>query len=301
MPNELAVFKKELTSREGALTAVLGNKAKFDQFMAMAAALVGANPRWLQRDHDRNSLFTACMHAAESKLSLDPNLGHIYFVPRRVKGVWHIFFQVGYRGYMELAFRSGHFIAFNAEPVYEGDKFEYEEGTSPFVRHVRALRPAGNRRLIGAWARAVPRVMTAESPFKVITAEEVETAKKLSASGSGGFSPWSKFYEDMVRKTAVRRLAKFLHLATDLQRVVGLEDKIEVEFLKDARPTDAKQSLLDLARANQPKLADGGSADSAPSEPSPEGAADPAGDSAECAGAPAGEDLSFDGPIPEEG
>jgi recombination protein RecT len=149
------------------------------------------------------SLLGAMMLAAQLQLEPGP-LGLVYLVP--FKG--QVEFIVGYRGYVELAFRSGLVKDVSASLVYEGDDFEYREGTRPFLDHV-PLRPNGpsdgrGRELIAAYA--VARLKTGGAPFKVIYEPDWQRAKSKSPAGSKGVGPWVDDFPQMVLKTAIRRL-----------------------------------------------------------------------------------------------
>ena len=147
------------------------------------------------------SLLGAMMLAAQLQLEPGP-LGLVYLVPfkRQVE------FIVGYRGYVELAFRSGLVKDVSASLVYVGDEFEYREGTRPFLDHrpLPILRPQAGSKLIAAYA--VARLRTGGAPFKVIYEPDWQRAKSKSPAGSKGVGPWVEDFPQMVLKTAIRRL-----------------------------------------------------------------------------------------------
>jgi len=148
------------------------------------------------------SLLGAMMLAAQLQLEPGP-LGLVYLVP--FKG--QVEFIVGYRGYVELAFRSGLVKDVSASLVYEGDEFEYREGTRPFLDHVPAQVFAGAHdrgELVAAYA--VARLKTGGAPFKVIYEPDWQRAKAKSPAGSKGLGPWRDDFPQMVLKTAIRRL-----------------------------------------------------------------------------------------------
>jgi recombination protein RecT len=142
------------------------------------------------------SLLGAMMLAAQ--LGLEPGpLGLVYFVPFKRE----VQFIVGYRGFVELAYRTGLVKDVSASLVHEGDTFDYREGTRPYLDHV-PMGPADEREIIAAYA--VARLKSGGAPFRVIYEQDWLRAKKASAAGDKG--PWGTDFAAMVLKTAYRRL-----------------------------------------------------------------------------------------------
>ena len=86
-----------------------------------------------------NSFLGAMMQAAQ--LGLEPNtpLGQAYLIPFKNKGVLEVQFQIGFKGMIDLAYRSKEVTDISAQCVYENDEFEYELGLSPVLKHKPAL------------------------------------------------------------------------------------------------------------------------------------------------------------------
>src|SRR5207237_3100542 len=112
-------------------------------------------------------------------------------------------FIVGYRGYVELAFRSGLVKDVSASLVYKGESFDFREGTRPFLDHV-PLSPDDRARknmdgdsgtIIAAYA--VARLKTGGAPFKVIYEPDWQRAKSKSPAGSKGLGPWVEDFPQM--------------------------------------------------------------------------------------------------------
>jgi len=184
---------------------------------------------------DPASLLGAMMLSAQ--LGLEPGpLGHVYLVPfnKRVE------FIVGYRGYIDLAFRSGKVKDVSAQIVREGDSFQYEHGTTPKLRHV-PLGPAEDRKPEAVYA--VARLTTGGAPFVVLYPDDWARARKRSASGSKPHSPWTTDEDAMIRKTAVRRLAPWLPQSDAFARAVAVEGVAYLDESEaagdDAGATDA--------------------------------------------------------------
>ena len=89
-----------------------------------------------------------------AQLGLEPGgtLGHIYFIPYGNKCTPII----GYKGYLELARRSGQVARLDARVVYEGEKFEVTAGLHPNIEHsVRGDVDRSDDKIVAAYAVAV--------------------------------------------------------------------------------------------------------------------------------------------------
>lgn len=167
-------------------------------------------------DCDPASLLAAMMLAAQ--LGLEPGpLGHVYLVPFKRE----VAFVVGYKGMIDLAYRSGLVKDCATGIVFAGDAFEWREGTRPFLDHTPVGPPAERE-----WthAYAVARLKTGGTVFRVIFPEDAEKAQARSAAGNNPAGPWTTDYHAMVRKTAVRRLAPMLPQSPLLARALQADD-----------------------------------------------------------------------------
>ncbi len=173
-------------------------------------------------------------------IGIEPNtpLGHGWLIPfaKREKrdGQWvttgmSIQPIIGYRGYIDLARRSGTIQSIHADVVYEGDQFSYEYGTEEHLRHVYGPRDGD---LVPLFAYAIARVGEGHQ-FEVMRWSEVLAIRDGSqgyqqAKRRGGrsleSSPWVAHTEAMARKTAVRRLAKMLPLSIELAAAAALDE-----------------------------------------------------------------------------
>src|SRR5690625_1235701 len=99
----------------------LGNKAP--QFMTSVINLVNSNTN-LQKC-DQMSVISSAMIAASLDLPIDPNLGYAWVVPYGNKAT----FQLGYKGYVQLALRTGQYKNINVIEVYEGELVSWDRLT----------------------------------------------------------------------------------------------------------------------------------------------------------------------------
>lgn len=171
-----------------------------DHFERCVRTEIRRTPKLL--DCDPYSLLGAVMYAAQ--LGLEPGpLGHVYLVPFKHE----VAFIIGYRGFVDLAYRSGQVKAISAATVREGDAFSFRYGTRPFLDHTPD-GPPNEREPVAYYA--VAQTKQGGAPFVVIYPEDVERARARSKASGSAYSPWNTDYDAMARKTAVRWLAPLL-------------------------------------------------------------------------------------------
>lgn len=168
---------------------------------------------------DSMSFLGAVVQCAQIGLEPGNNMGHAYLLPYGKECT----LIIGYKGLIELARRSGQIASINAREVRENDKFEMEYGLDEKLRHVPATGDRG--KLIGFYAIAKFREGGAQ--FEYMTIDEIEKIKKTSKSSSYKDSPWNTFYEEMAKKTLIRRLVKYLPISVEIQTAVSLDEQAD--------------------------------------------------------------------------
>lgn len=162
------------------------------------------------------SLVSCIFQAAQLGLEVDNGLGHAYLVPFGQECT----LIVGYKGMIDLARRSGQVSTIKATLVREGDHFLWEEGLSPKLEH----KPkTGNRKSPVTHVYAVCRLRDGAAQFEVMPLDEVMEIRNKSRSGKSG--PWVANTEEMIKKTAIRRLFKMLPTSIEIQRAVAVDEQ----------------------------------------------------------------------------
>jgi recombination protein RecT len=200
------------------------------------------------------------MDAATMGIMPGGTMGRGYLVPRKnkVTGTLEATFDPGYRGLIDIARRSGKVKAMDAKAVYQGDVFEYEEGLDKKLRHVPSLDAKTRGDIIAAYA--IARFYEGDPQIEVLTRADIDKIRNSSASKNG---PWLTWYEEMARKSAVRRICKFLpydpvlekaiELATAAESRMGQGDNLlDVSRVGDSRVSELETKLRDAKSiANQ--------------------------------------------------
>jgi len=161
----------------------------------------------------RDSFIESVMTCAQLGFEINTPLGHAYILP--YKGVATLI--IGYKGYMDLAFRSGQLSGFQAEAVYEKDYFEFRLGLNPKLEHIPAdVEDRGALK----YAYAVADLKGGGHVWRVLNRAQVMKAKASSPSAGSNYSPWKSHEEAMWRKTAIRALSSVMPLSSELRTAV---------------------------------------------------------------------------------
>lgn len=169
------------------------------------------------------SLIKSALQAAQLGLEVNGILGHAYIVPYKDSCQ----FILGYRGMIALARRSGQIISIYAQAVYKNDFFEFEFGINEKLRH----KPTSGERGELIYVYAIAKLENTYSKagkegvqFDVMSRSEIDKIKSRSQSAKTNFSPWKTDYEEMAKKTVVRRLFKYLPISTEIQEQIMKEE-----------------------------------------------------------------------------
>lgn len=164
------------------------------------------------------SFLGAVIQAAQLGLEPGGALGHCYLIPYGKE----VQFIVGYRGMLDLAMRSDKVSHIAARAVHEGDEFEWELGLNEDLKHKPCSEPGELTHVY-----CVVHLKNGCKMFDVMSRAEVEKVRKNSKAGNNG--PWVSHFEEMAKKTVIRRLFKYMPLSIEIQRAVGLDEQAETD------------------------------------------------------------------------
>lgn len=227
-----AVSKKQPQTIKDYINAMSGEIAKAlpqvmtpERFTRIALSAVSNTPKL--GNCTPQSFLGAMMNAAQ--LGLEPNtpLGQAYLIPfeNRKKGITECQFQIGYKGLIDLAYRSGEVKMIDAQTVYENDEFEYELGMDPVLKH----KPARTNRGNPIYFYATFKLTNGGQGFQVMSIEDVQDhAKKYSKTYNNG--PWQTNFEEMAKKTVLKKLLKYAPLKTEFVKQVTSDETIKTSI-----------------------------------------------------------------------
>jgi len=198
-----------------------------ERMIRVCNTAVAKTPQLL--DCDPRSLMGAIIQSAQLGLEPDGVLGHAYLIPfnNRKSGKVECQFIPGYKGLVELARRSGQISTIYAEVVHTNDDWDFAYGLEPTLRH----RPTSGEPGDMVAAYAVCRLRDGGAQFSWLWKREVDAVRAQSRSGNSG--PWVTHYEEMAKKTALRRLCKLLPTSPELARAVALDEHVESSVPQD--------------------------------------------------------------------
>jgi len=142
---------------------------------------------------------------------------------------------IDWKGLAELAMRSGIIAKLHADVVCENDEFEFNLGEVKSHK-IDFRKPRGE--MYAAYALA--QTKTGEVFACVLSKDEVDSVRKRSRAGTSG--PWVSDYNEMAKKTAFRRLSKWLPLSAEFRDAQDRDDE-EMEP-RDVTPPKAESSPL---------------------------------------------------------
>jgi recombination protein RecT len=205
-------------------------------------------------DCEPRSLMGAIIQSSQLGLEPDGVLGHAYLIPfnNRKTGRVECQFIAGYKGLIELSRRSGQISTVYAHAVHANDEFRYTLGLDPTLIHKPTSGEPGD--LIAVYA--VCHLRDGGKQFEVLQRREIDAIRSQSKASSSG--PWVTHYDEMAKKTALRRLCKLLPTSPELARAAALDELAEASqpqdlgFLAPAEiPGDDSATVVDAESDDQ--------------------------------------------------
>lgn len=222
---EKKTMQAYIKAMEPAIKKALPSVITPERFTRMVLSALSATPKLAECSPQ--SFLAAMMTAAQ--LGVEPNtaLGQAYLLPYRNHGNMECQFQLGYKGLIDLAYRSGEVSVIQAHTVYENDVFEYELGMDPKLRHVPAKADRGE----AVAYYAMFKTKDGGYGFEVMSVDDVQRhAQRYSKSYGSGSSPWRSNFDEMAKKTVLKRALKYAPLKSDFVRGVAQDETIKAEL-----------------------------------------------------------------------
>lgn len=226
-----------LNQKRDELAKVLPKHLTPERLIRVAINCVAKTP--LLAACSMDSLYKCVLACAELGLEPGGALGLAYLVPFKNKaGGYDSQLVVGYRGFIELARRSGQLSQIEAHVVHAGDQFQVEFGLAPKLVHVPKLDGSPGQAL---FVYCLASFRDGGKHVEVMTIEAVNNIRARSRAALSG--PWVTDYEEMARKTVVRRAAKYLPLSPELAQAFEADDDVvDVEAVQNQAPQLAAET-----------------------------------------------------------
>lgn len=224
--------KEFFHANKATLTALLPEHMKRnpDRMVTLALNCLRTTPKLL--DCTLDSLFRAIIVC--SQFGLEPNTpqGHIYLIPfenRRKKTV-EVQIVIGYKGLIDLARRSGEIETITARVAYKGDNLSVEYGIEDNIKHLPLIEGDPGPPL-GVYARA--KMKGGGYQFEWMSVAQVNKIRdesqgyKTAVRFNNDNTPWISNWEEMAKKTVIRRLCKYLPMSIEMANVLALDSRAD--------------------------------------------------------------------------
>ncbi len=243
----------QLNTMEPEFKRALPDHIPAERFQRIAITAINRNPNLLAAD--RKTLLEACLLAAQDGLLPDGREAALVIFGKSVQ------YMPMVAGIRKKVYQSGEIQSLVARVARQNDVFQVIYGDDERIVHEPALFNAGE--MIAVYAIATYR--DGSKAREVMTIDDVNKIRAISRSGNSG--PWKDHYEEMAKKTVIRRLSKSLPLSADADEVIRRDDRFydmerpsaEVASIRAAKPVQSIVARLD-AFAND----DSDPADAAP-------------------------------------
>lgn len=211
------------------------------QYMSSIINLVNSDAN-LQKC-DPMSVISSAMVAATLDLPVDKNLGYAWIVPYGNRAQ----FQLGYKGYVQLALRTGKYRAINAIPIREGELVSWNPLTEELVvdftkrKSDAIIGYAGYFELVNGFRKSV-----------YWTKEEIEAHRKRFSKSDFG---WKNDYDAMALKTVIRNmLSKWGILSIEMQEayVKDIDSEHHEEEKSDEQYIYVAAEVLEAEAQDEP-------------------------------------------------
>jgi phage RecT family recombinase len=237
--------KNTLAKMESQFSMVLPPQIPLERFIRVAQTAIQTNPGLIECN--RNTLYAACMKAATDGLLPDGReaalvsfKGFVQYMPM-VSGI------------LKKIRNSGLLESIAAHIVYEDDEFRYwvdEQGEH--IYHQPNWDNSGEVKLVYAIARTKDNGVYIE----VMTVRQVEAVRNISKAKESG--PWATWWDEMAKKSVIRRLAKRLPMSTDVEQIFESDNDnyIQQPEQEAAEPVKKKSRLEMIVEAEVEPVAE---------------------------------------------
>jgi recombinational DNA repair protein RecT len=180
-----------------------------------------------------------------SQLGLEPDntLGYAYLIPYGKTAQ----LQIGWRGFIKLAHNSGIVSNVYAMVVHSNDRYEIKQGLHRDLIH-EPTSSADEGEVVAAYA--VVKYKDGTEDFEWMWKKDIDKIRSMSKAKNS--DAWSNHYEEMAKKTVIRRLAKRLPLSAEFQRAAVHDENLDMGIVGDVDTTTGE--VIDITDQLKGKL-----------------------------------------------
>lgn len=255
-PTAATIVRRAIENQSTAFRAVMPKGVDSERFGRLVLTAVKATPQLMEcftTEQGQVSVLLAAMQAAAVGLEPNTPTQQCWLLPRKNKGVTECQLSIGYRGWLKLVRRSGTLQSIVADVVHENDVFHWSRGLErDEFEHVQFDGDGEPGPLTHAYA--IARFKDGGYQFVVLNRRQVEARRASSDSFKFGkdYSPWTKWPEEMWRKTAIRALVPYLDLDTDAAHM-AVKDESSLRLTDDGAIDVEEMAELSAPAAGEAK------------------------------------------------
>ena len=219
-------------SNKDQLSQLIPKHVSADRLVRIAIAAISRNPILMKCS--QTSLLASLMDAAKLGLEASGPLGEGYLVPyfNSQRKEYEAQFQPGYRGLVTLARRSGVLKEIDARIVHENDFILVEYGVHKKLEH-RPVLSGEPGKIIAAYA--IFHLEGGGVQFDIMTLPEINAVRARSKAKDSG--PWVTDFEEMAKKTVIKRGLKLVPLSVELAEAIEADNRIEYDLDLSPEPS----------------------------------------------------------------
>ena len=244
----IEAMRGTLVRMQSEFQAALPPQIPVEKFIRTTLTAVQMNPELLGAD--RRSLLGACMKAAQDGLLLDGReAAPVIF---RTKEGPKVQYMPMVGGILKKIRNSGELASISAQVAYDKDHFEYELGDNENIVHKPFL---GEDRGKPIAVYAVAKTKDGAIYREVMSVADVDKVRQASRAKDAG--PWVQWWDEMAKKTVIRRMAKRLPSSADVDQVLQSDNEasgfVQIERREAVNITpvpEAQQAPLSRLKAS---------------------------------------------------
>lgn len=239
---------------------MLGTKAQG----FITSVLQIANSNDLLKKADPISIYTAAATAATLDLPLNNSLGFAYIIPYNISTtdaqgkdckIVVAQFQIGYKGFKQLALRTGQFLNLNSTDVREGELIKQDRLTGEIqFNWIQDQNERLSKKIVG-YVSYFKLLNGFESPFYMTIEELTAHGKKYSQTFKKGFGQWKDDFNGMCLKTVTKlNLSKNAPLSIDSNNSISRAVLSDQALIKDVDTIEVEYIDNDKEESTEPTV-----------------------------------------------
>lgn len=200
------------------INRTLGSEKRASKFIAAISSAVAVNP--VLQDCDAGTILSGALLGESLELSPSPMLGHYYLVPYNDKKRGKIAtFQLGYKGYVQLAIRSGQYKNINAISIKEGELKSWNPLTEELELELMEDELAREKAKTVGYVAYFELVNGFKKTIYWSKEKMTKHARTYSKAYGTEYSFWTKDFDEMAYKTLLRQLiSKWGIMSVEIQK-----------------------------------------------------------------------------------